>query len=124
MEKEAKDFSKKEWEALIRFGVKLKDRDAPFMTILKGYSVSLSLFTITSSIEHLQELVEDDKNHISKPPESISEPIVLSLEETMLEQERQRQMRDALSLVDRVRIMSWLKPYFAGRRGEQCSATS
>lgn len=35
MEKEAKDLSKKEWEALIRFGVKLKDRDAPFMTILK-----------------------------------------------------------------------------------------
>ena len=34
-EKEAKDLSMKDWEAVIRIGVKLKDWDAPFTVILK-----------------------------------------------------------------------------------------
>jgi organic radical activating enzyme len=86
MEKEAKDLSKKDWDALIRFGVKLKDLDAPFTAILKKDIPFLCHYYI----EHLQDLVEDEENHIAKPPDSISEPNVPSLEETMLEQERQR----------------------------------
>jgi hypothetical protein len=107
MEKEAKDLSKKDWETLIRFGVKLKNQDAPFTAILKK-DIS---FLCHYYIEHLQDLVEDEENHIAKPPESISEPNVPSLEETMLEQERQRQMRGAVSLVDssRPQDLSWLQ---------------
>jgi hypothetical protein len=63
MEKEAKDFWKKDWESLIRFGVKFKDRDAPFTAILKKDI----LFRCHYYIEHLQDLVEDEENHIAKP---------------------------------------------------------
>jgi hypothetical protein len=65
MEKKAKHLSKKDWEALIRFVVKLKDRDAPFTAILKK---DLS-FLCHYYIEHLQDLVQVEENHIAKPPE-------------------------------------------------------
>lgn len=70
MEKEAKDLSMKDLEAVIRIDVKLKDWDAPFTAIMKK---DLS-FLCHHYIEHLQELVEGEENHVAKPPESISEP--------------------------------------------------
>ena len=105
--KEAKDLSMKDLEAVIRIGVKLKDWDAPFTVILKKDIPFLCHYYI----EHLQDVVEDEENHIAKPPESISEPNVPSLEESMLEQERPWQMRDALSLVglSRPQDLSWLQ---------------
>jgi hypothetical protein len=80
MEKEAKDLSMKDLEAMIRTGVKLKEWDAPFTAIVK---TDLS-FLCHYYIEHLQELVEGEENHVAKLPESISEPHVPSLEETRL----------------------------------------
>jgi hypothetical protein len=75
--------------------LKLKDRGAPFTEILNKNLSSLRDYYV----EHLQDLVEDEDCHIEKPPESIPEPNVPSLQETLLERERQRQLRFALSLV-------------------------
>jgi hypothetical protein len=63
MEKEAKHLSMKDWESVIQIGVKLKDWDTSFTAIVKK---ELS-FLCHYYIEHLQELVEGEENHIAKP---------------------------------------------------------
>ena len=72
-------------KALVRFGVKLKDRGVPFTEILNKNLSSLRDYYL----EHLQDLVEDEDCHIEKPPESIPEANVPSLQESLLEKERQ-----------------------------------
>jgi len=87
--------SKKDLSHLVRFGSRLFDAKLAFSGMLnKKIEEIREHYT-----EKLQALVEDESLRIEKPPETIPLPDVPTLDETLLEKERQLNMQMALSLV-------------------------
>lgn len=96
-----------ELEHLIRFGCRLSDANAPFTQVLKLNVANLRSYYVNN----LQCLVEDESLRVEEPPATVPEPQVPSLEETLLEEERQNSMRTAVSLVESARPTdrTWLE---------------
>ena len=87
--------AKKDLDALVKFGIKLKDRNGKFKEVAKLKLPELRKFYTTN----LQALVEDTSKRFDQPPNSIPEPDVPSLEQTRLAKERARKIQTLKSIV-------------------------